>query len=236
MGAWRMILVAPREDLAMIRSVEDPVDIAARRPLKSRASGWAGWLSRFLVRSGASANLISVFSVIFSLAAGCVLAGAGSGHLPRLYLLAAAVLIQLRLVCNLMDGMVAIEGGKKSKTGDLFNEVPDRIADVAILAGFGLCAVCQPWGMHLGWLAASLAVMTAYIRMQGAVLTGKHDFRGPMAKPQRMALVTAVCVAGAILPDEFDWFFWALAVMVVGEIITVCRRLCGISAILKGKP
>lgn len=236
MGAWRMILVAPHEDLAMIRSVEEPVDIAARRPLKSRASAWAGWLSRFLVRSGASANLISVFSVVFSLAAGCVLAGAGSGHLPRLYLLAAAVLIQLRLVCNLMDGMVAIEGGKKSKTGDLFNEVPDRIADVAILAGAGLCAVCQPWGMHLGWLAASLAVMTAYIRMQGAVLTGKHDFRGPMAKPQRMALVTAVCVAGAFLPAAFDWFFWALTVMVMGEIITACRRLCGISAILKGKP
>lgn len=231
-----MILIAPKGDLSIIPLVEDPVDIAARRPLKSRASAWAGWLSRFLVRSGASANLISVFSVIFSIAAGCILVAVGTGQLTRLYLLAAAVLVQLRLVCNLMDGMVAIEGGKKSKTGDLFNEVPDRIADVAILAGFGLCAVCQPWGMHLGWLAASLAVMTAYIRMQGAVLTGKHDFRGPMAKPQMMALVTAVCVAGSLFPDAFDWFFWAAVVMVTGEITTVWRRLCGISAILKGKP
>ena len=232
----RVNLVALRRKLLNHTDMEKSADIAARRPLKSRASAWAGWLSRLLVRSGASANLISVFSVIFSLAAGCVLGCVGTGLLSHPWLLTAAVLIQMRLVCNLMDGMVAIEGGKKSATGDLFNEVPDRIADVAILSGFGLCAFCQPWGIHLGWLAASLAVMTAYIRMQGAVLTGKHDFRGPMAKPQRMALVTAACVVGAFLPNAFDWFFWALAVMVPGEIITVCRRLCGISKILKAKP
>ena len=93
-----------------------------------------------------------------------------------------------------MDGMVAIEGGKKSATGDLFNEVPDRIADVMILAGAGFCVFAQPWGIHLGWLAAALAVMTACIRMQGAALTGKHDFSGPMAKQHRMAFITALCV------------------------------------------
>lgn len=179
--------------------------------------------------------MISVFSVVFSLGAGLLLACVGTGILSHWSLLGAAVLIQLRLVCNLMDGMVAIEGGKKTPTGDLFNEVPDRIADVAILAGFGLCAWFQPWGMHLGWLAAALAVMTAYIRMQGAVLTGKHDFRGPMAKPQRMALVTAVCMAAAFFPRVFDWFFRATALMVLGEIVTVCRRLSGISTILKAK-
>ena len=87
----------------------------------------------------------------------------------------------------------------------------------------------------MGWLAAALAVMTAYIRMQGAVLTGKHDFRGPMAKPQRMALVTAVCVAATFFPWVFDWVFWALALIVLGEIITIFRRLSGISTILKAK-
>ena len=215
--------------------MDGDVDIAARRPLKSRASSWAGWLSRALVGTGVSANTISVFSVVFSLGAGLLLACVGTGVISHWYLLGAAALVQLRLVCNLMDGMVAIEGGKKSLTGDLFNEVPDRIADVAILAGFGLCSWFQPWGMHLGWLAAALAVMTAYIRMQGAVLTGKHDFRGPMAKPQRMALVTVVCVVGAPLAGVFDWFLWASALIVLGEIITIFRRLSRISTILKAK-
>lgn len=217
----------------MMRRMENKPDLAGRRPLKSRATAWAEGLSRVLVRSGVSANMISVFSAVFALVAAAILAGVGQDWWPRLWLLAAAVFIQLRLVCNLMDGMVAIEGGKKTATGDLFNEVPDRIADVAILAGAGLCAFCQPWGTHLGWLAAALAVMTAYTRMQGATLTGKHDFRGPMAKPQRMALVTAVCLVGAFIPDHVDVFFWALVVMVLGEIITMWRRLNGISAHLK---
>ncbi len=230
-----LFLLAIHQKPHKYAGVEPLSEPSARRPLKSRASAWAGWLSRLLVRSGASANLISVFSVIFSLAAAAVFILIGNGVLTRWWFIGAAALIQMRLVCNLMDGMVAIEGGKKSKTGDLFNEVPDRIADVAILAALGHCAWSQPWCTHLGWLAASLAVMTAYIRMQGAVLTGKHDFRGPMAKPQRMALVTVVCLIGAITPGVFVLIFWALVVMVVGEIITVCRRLCGISAILKGK-
>lgn len=207
---------------------------SARRPLKSRASAWAGWLSGVLVRSGISANMISVFSVVFSFAAGGVLLGLGQGILNHWWFFAAAGFIQLRLICNLMDGMVAIEGGKKSAVGDLYNEVPDRIADVAILACFGFCAISQPWGIHLGWLAASLAVMTAYIRMQGAALTGKHDFRGPMAKPQRMALVTVACLAAAFFPTATDWVLWALTLMVTFEIVTVWRRLLGIAAILKG--
>ena len=216
--------------------MEDIPNLIGRRPLKSRASKWAGSLSRLLVRSGLSANIISVFCVVFALAAAAGLVCVGSGLLPRMWLLTAAGCVQLRLVCNLMDGMVAIEGRKKSATGDLFNEVPDRIADMAILAGAGFCVWGQPWGIHLGWLAAALAVMTAYVRMQGAALTGKHDFRGPMAKPHRMALITAVCVIGALLPEVTDWFLWALALIVAGEAVTLARRLMGIAAILKGKP
>lgn len=155
----------------------------ARRPLRSRASPWAQWLSRVLVGSGLSANTISVFSVVFALAAAVLFALVGTGFISRSYLFAAAALVQGRLLCNLMDGMVAIEGGRKSATGDLYNEVPDRIADVAILSCFGLCADLQPWGAHLGWMAAALAVMTAYVRMQGAVLTGKYDFRGQWRSP-----------------------------------------------------
>lgn len=41
-----------------------------------------------------------------------------------LYIL-TAVLIQLRLLCNLFDGMVAIEGKRFTKSGELFNEVPE---------------------------------------------------------------------------------------------------------------
>ena len=205
--------------------MEDQEHPSGRRPLKSRATSWAGGLSGLLVRVEISPNAISVWSVVFSFAAAAVFFGISEDKLSRWWFLAAAALIQLRLICNLMDGMVAIEGGKKSATGDLFNEIPDRIADVIILASLGLCALAQPWGLHMGWLGAALAVMTAYVRMQGAVLTGAHDFRGPMAKPQRMALVTLTCLFCAISRNSIDWIILALLTMVTLEIVTLWRRL-----------
>jgi phosphatidylglycerophosphate synthase len=145
--------------------------------------------------------------------------------------LIAAVCIQMRLVCNLMDGMLAVEGGLKTPNGDLYNEFPDRISDVAILAALGH-ADGSPAGIALGWLASCGALMTACIRMHGASLTGKHDFRGPMAKPQRMALATGICVLVASL--HFTSFSlsvvpWALGLMVFGIAITIVRRLSALS-------
>ena len=50
---------------------------------------------------------------------------------------ATAACVQLRLLCNLLDGMVAIEGGKSTPTGALFNEIPDRLADALFLVPLG---------------------------------------------------------------------------------------------------
>lgn len=105
-------------------------------------------------------------------------------------LLLAAAGVQLRLQCNLFDGMVAIEGGKHSPVGALYNEFPAQLADSLLLVALGH-ACQQPW---LGWLAA----LTAYIRQTGTGLGFGHDFRGPMAKQQRMFVLTAAAVVGAI--------------------------------------
>ena len=67
----------------------------------------------------------------------------------------AAAMIQLRLVCNLIDGMVAVEGGLGTKTGDVFNDLPDRLADVLLLAGAGYAAREVPHAIELGWLATA---------------------------------------------------------------------------------
>ena len=54
-----------------------------------------------------------------------------------------------------LDGLVAVEYGKGSATGALFNEVPDRIADSAVLVGAGYAAT--GW-VTLGYVAALLAL------------------------------------------------------------------------------
>ena len=54
--------------------------------------------------------------------------------------LAAAAAMQLRLLCNMLDGMVAVEGRRSSPNGVLFNEVPDRFEDSIFIVAFGYAA------------------------------------------------------------------------------------------------
>ena len=86
--------------------------------------------------------------------------------------------------------MVAIEGGKQSPLGMLYNEFPDRIADSLLIVALGY-VISLPW---IGWLGALAAMATAYIRVFGGALGLAQDFRGPMAKQHRMAVMTAGCL------------------------------------------
>ena len=98
-----------------------------------------------------------------------------------LALLVAAAAIQLRLLCNLVDGMLAVEGFS-SKAGDIYNDLPDRVSDVLILVGAGYSARDLAYAPALGWCAAVLAVLTAYVRVLGGSLGVTQHFVGPMAK------------------------------------------------------
>jgi len=204
-------------------------EVEGRRPLKVREVGLSQRFARWLSRKRVTPNWISMASVFFAvLAAGCLLAmprveGAAGWVLPVL----AALFIQCRLLCNLFDGMVAVEGGKSTPSGELFNDIPDRIADPFILIAAGYATAVVPWAGLLGWAAALGAVMTAYVRTLAASIGAPVDFRGPMAKQQRMALMTFACLMTAVEPLlwERGWaLFSALAVIVLGSVVTVARR------------
>src|SRR5881628_2961122 len=102
----------------------------SRRPPKVRERTWPRQLAFALVRRGLTPNQISVASAVISAigAAALLLAGGWAHGREVIAFLMAAVCIQLRLVCNLLDGLMAVEGGLKTKTGEIFNEFPDRIA------------------------------------------------------------------------------------------------------------
>lgn len=159
---------------------------STRRPLKSRSAGWSQSLARALARSAITPNQVSVLSVIFAATGGALLL-----YFPTpAGLVLVALCVQLRLLCNLLDGMVAVEGGKGSVLGVLYNELPDRLGDSLFLVPLGY-AVGLGW---LGWLCALLAALTAYIRVTGGSLGLPQDFRGPQAKPHRMFVMTVGCL------------------------------------------
>lgn len=200
--------------------------MAERRPLKSRQSKWANALASLFVRLRIRPNVISLFSIVFALLAGAAFLASRDAFDDRrfLWLLGAAAAIQLRLLCNLLDGMVAVEGKMASKTGEIYNDFPDRIADPLILVPVGY-AIDIPW---LGWLAGLLAVMTAYVRVLGGSMGVPQDFRGPMAKPHRMAFLTVAAIADGVVtvwgPYAGLPLFIALAIIVLGMIVTMIRR------------
>jgi len=160
--------------------------------------------------------------MIFGVAAGAALAATdfAKGWAAPMWV-TAAIAIFLRLSANMLDGMVAVEGRKASRLGELFNEVPDRIADSAILIGLGYST-----GGHivLGYLAALAALFMAYVRAAAKVAGGPQDFCGPMAKPHRMAVVIGVAIISAILPTT-QLPKIALFVILAGSIVTALRRL-----------
>lgn len=185
-----------------------------------------------MLKLGIRPNQVSVMSVVFAAgSAACLLALPCRSLSPVLLWCLAALGVQLRLICNLMDGMLAVEGSLKSPNGDLYNEFPDRLSDTLILASLGYASGSEP-GITLGWLCACGALMTAAVRMHGASLTGKHDFGGPMAKPHRMALVTAGCLLMAILAatdSSVKPLAGLLSVMLGGLVVTLFRRLRSLS-------
>jgi len=209
---------------------------SSRRPLKSRSSAWAAWSAASLARAGATPNGISAASLVMATLGALAFIAAGRGWITSWSgWIAAAACIQLRLVCNLLDGMVAIEGGKRSPTGGIWNEAPDRFADTLLLLGSGIgCG--QPWA---GAAAAWAAVLTAYVRALGADLTGMQDFCGPLAKPQRMAVLT---VAAVLTPLECLWqgsprvMPVALWLIAAGAVLTALRRLWRLATHLKAPP
>ncbi|HEX3121984.1 MAG TPA: CDP-alcohol phosphatidyltransferase family protein [Rhodanobacteraceae bacterium] len=201
-----------------------------RRPIAARGSHWAQRFAAALARSAVTPNQISVASAVFA-AIGAILlvewpTAAG--------LLLCALCIQLRLICNLLDGMVAMEGGKASPVGKIYNEFPDRVADSLLIVAAGY-ACGYAW---LGWLGALLAALTAYVRVFGGSLGFAQDFRGPFAKQQRMAVLTGACVLGA---GEGFWhaeryaLLIAAALIATGSLVTCITRTRAIAALLRAE-
>lgn len=201
------------------------LDLKNRRPLKSRETKLAGKIAQALAARGVTPNAISQASMGAALVAALAFWGSAetSGVVRALLLVLAALGCQARLLCNLFDGMVAVEAGKGAPDGPFWNEFPDRVSDVLILVGAGLAAGMPEWG----WAAASLAVLTAYTRELGAGIGLAPDFSGPMAKPQRMAVMTAA----AVLAVAEGWLWQreiilplAIVIVALGTAATVVRR------------
>lgn len=196
-----------------------PGDGSDRRPIQTRSKAWAKRMAAALAKRRITPNQISLASVVFALV--------GAGLLlwwpTPLGMVLCAITIQCRLLCNMFDGMVAVEWEQQSAVGALYNELPDRFADALFLVPLGF-VLGQPW---IGWVAALGAMLTAYLRAFGGTQGLAQDFCGPMAKPQRMAVLTLGLIVAAIESASNGTFYslWmAAGLILLGLVWTSCRR------------
>ena len=213
----------------------DGVDVARgtapmdRRPIGLRSLGWVRAIAARLVRMGVKPNHISLLGVGFAtLSAGCLFLVPAAGPTGRSILFIGAVIfIPFRGLCNLCDGLMAIEGGLRTNSGEIFNDLPDRVSDTVFLVAAGYSIPGVAWTHELGWLAALLAALTAYVRVLGAAAGAAQQFSGPMAKSQRMVVMGGACVAAALesaLGVAPGAIVGGLAVVAAGSAITIARR------------
>ncbi|WP_321899884.1 CDP-alcohol phosphatidyltransferase family protein [Paraburkholderia heleia] len=201
-----------------------------RRPIKSRSNAAIRAAAEILARSSVTPNQISVTSMAFA-AIGAI---ALQFEENRWAMLAALACIQLRLCCNILDGLVAVEGGKRSEFGALYNEFPDRAADSMLFIAAGY-ATSAP---SLGWAAALLAALTAYVRVFGGSLGLEQRFLGPMAKQHRMALLSLACVFAAVETAAHMPHYSLLAALLIiaaGSAVTCITRTLAIASDLEGR-
>jgi len=205
---------SPSDPITLSRLMDDN-----RRPIKSRSNKAIVALSSFLAGTRVTPNQISCASALFAIVGAVALLRIDSA----IGMLAAIACIQLRLLCNVIDGLVAVEGGKQSVTGPIFNEFPDRIADSVLLVGAGYAAAVP----SLGWAAALLAALTAYVRVFGGSIGLPQRFIGPMAKQHRMAILTLACIATIVeisLHRTHVSLLAGLAIIAAGSALTCVTR------------
>lgn len=157
-------------------------------------------------------------------------------------LIVAPLFCYLRLWCNMLDGMVALAAGKASWRGEILNDLPDRISDVLIFAGVAHSGWMNP---IIGYWAAILALLTAYVGMFGQAVGVQREFSGIMSKPWRMvtlhagAWITLACLwwnSGSIRFASLTVLDWACVIVVAGCAQTMIIRLKRIMAALRSNP
>jgi CDP-diacylglycerol--glycerol-3-phosphate 3-phosphatidyltransferase len=165
-------------------------------------------------------DLVTLSAIPVAVAgAACLLA---SRTVPALLLL-VPVLVVVRIVLNLLDGSLARRTARTHPRGELFNEVGDRLADVAFLAPVAVLPGASSVIVLLGVLTGVLA---SYVGITARAAGGERIYRGVLSKPGRMALLAVTClVAFGLGPD--DGQAWAAfgPLLLLGTTLTLVERL-----------
>jgi len=177
--------------------------------LKPWYAGRLAPVRRRLVATNVPPVAITTAGIAFGGATGAALALLRPGPVAGL---AVAALLAARLACANLDGGVARDESRGTPFGSVLNELGDRAAELAALAG------CLAFASPALVLAAALAAtLPSWVALAGAAAGLGRVQGGPVGKTERCLLLALV--AGTGLSTVF------LSVLAAGSALTAVVRL-----------
>ena len=166
-------------------------------------------LRRALIARRVTPGMVSAAGVGFGTAAGAALFLLPTGPVAAV---GVGTLLAARLACANLDGAIARETGRTTRSGAVVNELGDRVAELAALAG---ALASTPVPVVLA--AAFAASAPSWVSLAGAAAGGPRLQGGPVGKTERAALLVLIAATG--------WATWVLALMAAGSLVTAVLRL-----------
>jgi phosphatidylglycerophosphate synthase len=163
---------------------------------------------RRLVTANVPPAAITVAGIGFGAGAGGVLALMRPGPAAGA---AVAALLAARLACANLDGGVARDGDRATPFGSVLNELGDRMAELAVLAG---CLALGP--AALVFAAALAATLPSWVALAGAAAGLGRIQGGPVGKTERCLLLALIAAIGCPVV--------LLEVLAVGSALTAVVR------------
>ena len=176
-------------------------------------------LRRSLAARRVAPGTVTAAGVGFGALAGLVLATVRS---PLVAAVLVAALLALRLAAANLDGALARETGTCTRWGAVVNELGDRAAELAVLAG--CFALAPPWVVLLAMLAASAP---SWVALAGAAAGAVRINGGPVGKTERCVLLVLIAAAPAYTAA-------LLAALAAGSLLTAALRLRTLGNALSG--
>lgn len=161
-----------------------------------------------LARREVSPDTLTLAGVVCAAGAALTLATVPFGYAAPV----VALLLAARLAFANLDGALARDTGRTTRRGALLNELGDRAADLAVLAGF--LPLAPLWLVATAGLAATLP---SWVSLAGAAAGADRLNGGPVGKTERCALVVVAAASGWTVP--------VLAVLAAGSALTAALRL-----------
>jgi CDP-diacylglycerol--glycerol-3-phosphate 3-phosphatidyltransferase len=193
--------------------------------LKPRFQALLRPVAGMLYRAGVTANQVTLFACIVSVALGALLCV--EHERAALFLLVPGWFF-LRMAFNAIDGMLAREFGQASVLGAYLNELTDVISDAALYLPFAFLPGSNP---TLLWTVIALSIVSEFAGVIGQAIGRERRYDGPMGKSDRafvFGLLGLLVGLGFAVAPVLTWVWAALVVLIAVTIVNRVRR--GLSA------